>query len=48
MALLDTEMVNLEQIFLPYMISKGNKTLYEVMVDNRFLLTQGETAGETK
>lgn len=29
MAILETEMVRMEQIFLPYMITKNNKTLYE-------------------
>ena len=42
MAILETEMVKMEQVFLPYMISDNGKTLYESMVDNKFLLAQGQ------
>lgn len=42
MAILETEMVELEQIFLPYMITKNNQTLYESMVDKGFYLTEGK------
>jgi len=42
MALLETEMVKMEQIFLPYMITPQNKTLYEAMVDKKFFLTEGK------
>lgn len=35
-------MVKMEQIFLPYMVTKDDKTLYEAMVDKQFYLTQGE------
>lgn len=35
MALLETEMVQLEEIFLPYMLS-GDQTLYQLMVSNDF------------
>lgn len=41
MAILETEMVKMEQIFLPYVISKDGRTLYEVAVSSR-LLTAGE------
>jgi len=41
MAILETEMVDLEQIFLPYMVSQ-NKTLYEVMKEHRLQLPSGE------
>ena len=41
MAILETEMVDLEQIFLPYMVSQ-NKTLYEVMKEHRLQLPLGE------
>lgn len=41
MAILETEMVKMEQIFLPYVITKDNRTLYEVMVKSQFQLTQG-------
>ena len=36
MALLETEMVKIEQVFLPYMMASKNKTLYEVMKDRNF------------
>jgi len=42
MAILETEMVRMEQIFLPYMITKDNRTLYEAMVDKKFYLEQGK------
>ena len=42
MAILETEMVKMEQIFLPYMITKNDQTLYETMVDRGFYLTEGK------
>lgn len=42
MAILETEMVKMEQIFLPYVITKSGQTLYEVMADKHFLLGTGE------
>lgn len=43
MAILETEMVRMEQIFLPYLVvDRGNKTLYEKMVESKFLLREGE------
>lgn len=42
MAILETEMVEMEQIFLPYMITKDNKSLYEAMVDHKFYLKEGD------
>ena len=42
MAILETEMVTMEQIFLPYMVTKNDKTLYEAMVDKKFFLTEGK------
>jgi len=41
MALLETEMVKIEQVFLPYMMASKEKTLYEVMRDKKFL-TEGK------
>jgi hypothetical protein len=38
MAILETEMVTIVQIFLPYMQVEGGKTLYEVMVDHQLQL----------
>ena len=43
MAILETEMVKMEQIFLPYVITKNGKTLYEVMVDRHFQLGLGKS-----
>ena len=42
MALLETEMVKMEQIFLPYVITPGGQTIYQIMVEKRFLLGPGE------
>lgn len=42
MALLETEMVKMEQVFLPYMMTGENKTLYERMVDHKFMLPEGK------
>lgn len=42
MAILDTEMVSIEQIFLPYMQIGDTKTLYEVMVDHKLALPSGQ------
>ena len=42
MSLLQTEMVRMEQIFLPYVITPGGQTVYQVMVEKHFLLGPGE------
>lgn len=42
MAILETEMVRIEQIFLPYMVFEGGKTLYEKMVEQQFLIGSGK------
>ncbi len=42
MAILETEMVSIDQIFLPYMQVKGGKILYEVMLDRHLQLPEGE------
>ena len=42
MAILETEMVTIDQVFLPYMeVGDQGKTLYEAMVDRHLQLTQG-------
>ena len=38
MALLETQMVKMEQIFLPYAIVRNGKTLFEAMKENKFTL----------
>lgn len=42
LALLETEMVKMEQVFLPYLITPTGRTLYESMKESRFLLTPGK------
>jgi len=42
LALLETEMVRLEQIFLPYVITPGGQTIYQVMAEKHFQLGPGE------
>lgn len=39
MALLETGMVQMEEIFLPYLVTSGGRTMYQVMVGTRFQLT---------
>lgn len=40
-AMIDTGMVNAEEVFLPYLISHQGNTLYEEMRQNQFLLPSG-------
>jgi hypothetical protein len=42
MALLETEMVTIEEIFLPYLVVNGGKTLYNQMSDSHFQLKGGQ------
>ena len=42
MAILETEMVKLEQIFLPYVITPSGQTLFEVMDKKGFFLGPGK------
>lgn len=43
MAILETEMVSIDQIFLPYMqAGPDGKTLYQVMLDHRLQLPGGD------
>ena len=42
MAILETEMVKMEQIFLPYVLTRSGQTLYEVMVDHHFQIGPSE------
>ena len=43
MAMLETEMVKIEQVFLPYMMASKDKTLYEAMEDKHFYLEEGKS-----
>ena len=42
MAILETEMVKMEQVFLPYIVTDSGDTLFEVIEKRQFLLTSGE------
>ena len=42
MALLSTEMVKMDEIFLPYVITPGGQTIYQVVAGKDFLLGPGE------
>lgn len=41
LAILDTEMVNLDQIFLPFMLDPNGKSVYELYADNQLALGTG-------
>ena len=43
MAILETEMVTIQQVFLPYMVVRDDKTLYEAMADKGFYLEEGKS-----
>ena len=43
LAIIETEMVTIDQVFLPYMLMDGGShTLYETLVDRGFLLKEGQ------
>jgi len=43
LALLSTEMVSMEQLFLPYAITQNGTTLYEALIEDKFkMLTRGK------
>jgi len=42
LALLETEMVRIEQIFLPYIITNDGRVLFERMAEQKFLLGEGK------
>ena len=42
--LINLEQVKIEEVFLPYLIMPGNKTLFETMEQNHFLLPGGHNA----
>lgn len=45
MALIEIGMVNLEQVFLPYVVCKDGRTLYEAAAAKGFYLTEGQNNG---
>ena len=42
-AIFETEMVPFEQVFLPYLLIDGDKTLYDRMISTKFLLGAGQS-----
>mgnify|MGYP001580242262 CR=1 FL=1 len=45
MAILETDMVSIDQIFLPYMqVGNNGKILYEVMLDHKLQLPEGKNS----
>jgi hypothetical protein len=44
MAMLDTEMVKLEEIFLPYMTTRDGHTYFEIIENRGFMLPSGNNA----
>lgn len=43
MALIEIQMVDMQEIFLPYAVQKSGKTLYQQIIDDpKFLLGEGE------
>lgn len=42
MALIETEMVSLEEVFLPYLLVSEQKTLYQAMNNRGFMLPLGD------
>ena len=41
LAILETEMVAMDEIFLPYMLMDGRRTVYQVYVDNQLRISDG-------
>lgn len=44
-AMIDTEQVKPEEVFLPYMLNAQGQTLFEAMIDRQFLLPSGRDEG---
>lgn len=42
MAMIDTQQVKMEEVMLPFLIVKGNKTLFQQMEESQFLLGNGD------
>lgn len=43
MALIDTEQVQIEEVFLPYAVSRDGRTYFETIKDNQYLLGEPPT-----
>ena len=41
MALVDTQMVKTEEVFMPYLVVRGEQTLFETLASNQFMLPSG-------
>jgi hypothetical protein len=46
MALIDWQMAKMEQVFLPYAVTREGKTFFEVIENKKFLLDSGAEDGE--
>ncbi|MDD3212094.1 MAG: hypothetical protein PHY64_00340 [Eubacteriales bacterium] len=46
MAILETEMVTLDEVFLPYMLQNDGKTLYQAFQESQYKLTGGDGIGQ--
>ena len=44
LAIIETEMVTLEEVFLPYMVTNDGRILYEALKGKDFFLTEGKPA----
>jgi hypothetical protein len=42
MAMLDTEMVKIEEVFLPYLMHKSGQSVFEWMEGRNYMLPSGE------
>lgn len=42
LAILETQMVSMEQVFMPYILGPDDRTLFETLRDRHFLLTEGK------
>jgi hypothetical protein len=48
MAILQTGMVRMEEVFLPYLVTGGGKTLYQAIADSQFQLPQSGAGSNTQ
>lgn len=48
MAILQTGMVRMEEIFLPYLVTGGGKTLYQAIAESQFQLPQGGAGDDAR
>ena len=46
MALLDIQMVKFEEVFMPYIVDKHGRTLFEKLEEQQFLIGQNNDLGE--